>query len=246
MHFPIPLALDLLCVDPDFGPVAGLVEGAAHESAPHAITLRVDVDQPFMQYWNARSRGLRQSIRRAMRSLDSTGRALTIRLAESEREIEASLATYSRLESMGWKGKEGTAVRLGTKQGAFYSDMLRRMASRGMAGIYELHLGDRIVASQIVLRNARMLITLKTTYDESDARHSPGFVLDYLMLEREFAERRVAAVEYYTNASVELRRWGTAERTITHHRIYRNSVLPKIAKIVRRLRSKQNADTAAE
>jgi hypothetical protein len=73
-----------------------------------------------------------------------------------------------------------------------------------------------------------MLITLKTTYDESLAAYAPGRLLDYLFLEREFSEKRFSVVEFYTNASSERQSWGTGTRTISHITVYRARVIKQL------------------
>jgi hypothetical protein len=80
----------------------------------------------------------------------------------------------------------------------------------------------------MTIANEYMLITLKTTYDESFAFYAPGRLLEYLLLEREFAEKRYAVVEYYTNASPDLQSWGTGTRTINHFTVYRARVFKQL------------------
>lgn len=231
---PAVVALDLPCQDPLCSRLADAPASAIHERAEAATTLTIDLSTDFDTYWSQRSRKLRQNLRRALRSIEASGADCRLQFFRGETELGAALQRYARIESSGWKGDAGTAIDLQAPQGRFYADMLGRCTGRGQAEIVELHIDGRIAASQMLLLNDNMMITLKTTHDESLAAHSPGNVLDYLLLEREFAERRVRAVEYYTNASSELLRWGTAHRTITHHRWYRSAWVRRLIDVLRR------------
>jgi hypothetical protein len=232
---PTVAALDLLCLDPEYSIAAGLRQHPCHEDRPHATTLNISLSGSFEDYWQARSRKLRQNIRRSLRSIEDAGISYALHVRDEVASVQQGLETYAAIESRGWKGRAGTAIRLDSTQGRFYADVLTRLTQVGAAAIYELHLDAAVVASQIVLHNRQMLITLKTTHDEQYASFSPGYVLDYLLLKREFAAQRFSVVEYYTNATAELLRWGTGQRVISHHRLYRYAWMGPIIRGLRRL-----------
>jgi Acetyltransferase (GNAT) domain len=214
------LAFDLLCQDPNYSATNG-AENPLHEQVFHATTMNIEISASFDEYWNARSKKLRQNIRRAIRASEVAELKPSIRVLESGYDVMHGLNSYSEIESKGWKSQGGTAIHLDTAQGKYYSEMLRRFVDKKGVEIYELYLGSKLAASQIILRNSEILITLKTTHDEDLSTFSPGNVLDYLLLEREFLSRRANFVEYYTNASPELLRWGSGQRVISSHRWYR-------------------------
>src|SRR5204862_5121764 len=118
-----------------------------------------------------------------------------------------AVAEHGRLESAGWKGQTGTAIHADNVQGRFYREALERFATTDAARVYQLHLGGRVIASQLAIQQNRMMVLLKTAHDESFAAYSPGRLLDYLMLERLFEQRSVSVVEFYTKASSEDARW---------------------------------------
>lgn len=229
------VALDLLCQDPEYSIAPELRQHHCHEDTPHATTLYISLSGSFENYWQARSKKLRQNIRRSLRSIEDAGVSYALHVRDEVTSVQQGLETYAAIESRGWKGRAGTAIRPSTSQGRFYADALTRLTQAGAAAIYELHLDATVVASQIVLHNQHMLITLKTTYDEQYASFSPGYVLDYLLLKREFAAQRFSVVEYYTNATAELLRWGTGQRVISHHRLYRHAWMRQLVRGLRRL-----------
>ena len=235
------LAIDLLCQDPDYGPSFSEVDSSVHESDAHATTLSISLDGSFDDYWQARSRKLRQNLRRSLRALSDASKVPELRIRTSPSEVELALQTYAAIESSGWKGREGTAIQMRSAQGHFYADMLRRLSSRGLASVCELLVGEQVAASQLMLHNAEMLITLKTTHDERFASYSPGYLLDYLLLEREFGAKRFRFVEYYTNASQELLRWGTETRVISHQRLYCRPWVASAVRTYKRFRNRKGA-----
>ena len=131
----------------------------------------------------------------------------------------------------------GTAVHRSNAQGQFYRETMRRFAEKGKAVVYELYFDDILVSSQMAIGNDAFLITLKTTYNENYGEYSPGKLLDYLMLQHEFALRRFARIEFCTNAGHELIRWGTSTRPIYDINVYRNGLSAYSTRVYRLLKS---------
>ena len=239
------LALDLYCLDPDYSPARALAAMPANEHADQAATLAIGLDSDFATYWNSRSRGLRQQVRRALRKAEAEVAPVALDYIDDPEGLVAAFERYADLESRGWKAEGGTAIAVGTRQGEFYGDLISGFGAGGRAGIYELRFGGRLAASQIVLLGPRMLVTLKTTHDEALRPYSPGTLLDYLMIEREYGARRVPAIEYYTNANTEMMRWGTSHRTVSNLRLYRRPWMALATDRLRRWRNRWQRTGAA-
>ena len=214
------VALDLLCQDPEHSITAALASYPGHEASAHATTTATSLVGTFKAYWQARSRKLREQIRRTLKKAEENGLKPRLEVASEPDTLKERLKRYGLLESRGWKGQAGTAIHPGNVQGRFYEEVLLRFGKRSRSFVYELYMGDHLAASQLLIGNDYMLIGLKTTYDEALAVYSPGRLVHYLLLEREYAAQRFQVLEYYTNASAETLRWGTGQRVITHHRLY--------------------------
>lgn len=240
------VGLDLPCVDPDYSAASELAALAAHEAAPHATTLNISLAGTFEAYWQSRSRHLRQQMRRALRKAEEAGLASRLEVLSRPADVLAALARYGDIESRGWKAGLGTAIHGSNLQGRFYAAVLAGFAAAGRASVWELHLGPHLAASQLCIASEGMLITLKTTHEESLGPYWPGRMLDYLQLEQVFASGRHRVVEWYTNATAETLRWGTAQRTIGHHRLYRFAWMLPLAQRVRRVRAALEGRRAAE
>lgn len=215
------LWLDFLCQDPDNSCFSSGRMAFAHDRTAHAVTTRVGLDGEFDAYWSGRSRNLRKSVRRHQQLLADDGYKLRLELVTDPGRLTEALHRYGELESRSWKGKAGSAIHARNKQGDFYNDVLQGFAQSGRATIYQLYCNDVLAATRVTIASDRMLVLLKTTYDVSLAKYSPGWVMLYELLKREFREKRFDAIEFYTNATPLMLSWATDVRTIEHVTVYR-------------------------
>lgn len=224
------LWLDLYSIDPLYSPD---LSSFTSEVKHHATTLSVDLCGDFISFWQARSGNLRGSLKNKWNRLRKDGRLHTFRSLSTTHDVLAGLGRFAVLEGKGWKSSEGTAVTLGTVQGDFYTDILTRFAESGNASIYELLIDDEVAASEIVIRGGRMSVLLKIAHNEALRRYAPGFLLDQLVLEAEFAFGASDVVEFYTSANQAQLRWGTAQRDIQHLRLFPDAMSASLGRLWR-------------
>lgn len=221
------LALDLCAQDPLFSCVFGKpghrLPPQLVEITDHARTMSVPLDGGFDRYWASRSRNLVKNMRRYQARLERDDVLLELEVATSPDEVVARVDDYGRLESAGWKGGAGTALHPDNVQGRFYAEVMRAFAASGDARVYSLLHGGRMVACRLVLRSARMLVILKTTYDETLGRFAPGRLLLLAALRDMFERDGRRVVEFYTNATPEQLAWATYHRDIGNLRLYRTA-----------------------
>ncbi|MGM9479725.1 GNAT family N-acetyltransferase [Roseateles sp. NT4] len=225
--------LDLLCNDPRFGDLRDL-PGRPVNSLPHALTMSVSLRDSFDDYWAQRPRKLIQNMRRYLRRLQSEVEGERLQVISSPEDIAAAVERYAALESSGWKGREGTAVSRDNPQGRFYAEVMREFAARGEALVYELWLGDVLIASRMVLLRAGMAVMLKTAFQETFDRFAPGRLLLLRTLEDLFRRLPGGVVEFYTDADADLLAWSTSQRWINHVSVYRHRGLPAVYDLLRR------------
>jgi CelD/BcsL family acetyltransferase involved in cellulose biosynthesis len=231
-------SLDLLSIDPAYAPDWADLR-LPRIVTPHALTMAVATNGDFAGYWQARPKSLINNIQRYRRRAEKTQGHLTVETFTSPANIVEALHRYGALESAGWKGKEGTAISPNNVQGHFYADMLMRLASNNQAMVMELHAGERLVASRLIIRHERMWIALKTTYDETQSAYAPGRLLLHTMLDHAFADIPDGSVEFYTNATRDQADWATALRPIPHHQILRNNLAAGLLGILKALRRRR-------
>jgi CelD/BcsL family acetyltransferase involved in cellulose biosynthesis len=225
--------LDLLCNDPHFIDLREL-PGLPVQSQPHALTMSVNLRGSFDDYWAQRPRKLIQNMRRYMRRLQAEPGGERLTVIGAPEAIGAAVQRYAALESSGWKGREGTAVSSGSPQGRFYAEVMREFAARGEALVYELWLGEDLLASRMLLLRGGMAIMLKTAFHEQFERFAPGRILLLRTLEDLFTRAPGGCVEFYTNAEADLLAWSTSQRWINHVSVYRHRGLAALYDLLRR------------
>lgn len=225
--------LDLLCNDPRFGDLREL-PGPPVKSLPHALTMSVSLHGSFDDYWAQRPRKLIQNMRRYLRRMQSEPQPWRLETVSDPAHIGAALTRYASLEGRGWKGREGTAIHSDGPQGHFYAEVMGAFAARGEALVYELWLGDELLASRMLLLHGGMVVMLKTAYHEEFERFAPGRILLLRTLEDLFTRVPGGVVEFYTNAEADLLAWSTSQRWINHISVYRHTGLPALFGLLRR------------
>ncbi|MBI3350401.1 MAG: GNAT family N-acetyltransferase [Burkholderiales bacterium] len=225
--------LDLLCNDPRFCDLREL-PGRPVRCLPHALTMSVSLRHGFDDYWAQRPRNLIKNMRRYMRRLQAEPLPARMTVTTTPQDMADAVERYAALESSGWKGQIGTAVAADDAQGSFYKDVMRQFGGHGEALIYELWLGDTLIASRMVLLRERMALILKTAYNETFERLAPGRILLLRVLEDLFERIQGGEVEFYTDANADQLAWSTSQRWINHISVYRHRGLPHFFDLLRR------------
>ena len=218
----LALSFDLMCQDPSFSPwLDPLLAEHPHSSLVHSTTMSIDLSGTFDDYWGQRSRNLRDNMKRKFKKPKKANLVVDMRVVTDPDEMREAVKSYGDLESAGWKAQQNTNVHIDNTQGQFYYEVLRNFAEKNQAAVYELYLNDQLGASKLTIANSDMIINLKKAYNESLSEYSPGRLLDYLQLTREFERKRFKVMEFYTNATRDQLSWSTDSRDITHYTLFR-------------------------
>ena len=227
------IELDLLCNDPRFGDLLEHQSKPAR-ALPHALTISVRLRGHFDDYWAQRPRNLIKNMRRYTRRLQAEGSPTRLVICTSPQELPGAVERYAALESRGWKGRLGTAVTASNAQGSFYAEVMCEFGKTAEALVYELWLGEELIASRLVLRHGAIAMILKTAYNEAFERLAPGRILLMRVLEDLFQRMPEGEVEFYTDASPDQLAWSTSQRWINHISLYRHRGIPTIFSALRR------------
>ncbi|MDR1996240.1 GNAT family N-acetyltransferase [Azonexus sp.] len=198
--------IEFHAVDPRYAPSFAQVRGQIVIS-PHASTVDVVPGNGFDVYWQQRPKNLPSNISRYSNRPEREVGTFVLSSWREQEDIADSMARFGELESAGWKEVAGTAVSMGSLQGSFYAEVLTRFAATGQAEVYEMAIAGQLAASCLLIDNARMLVILKTTYDETLSQFAPGQLLLYQLLERELAEQPQRVVKFYANATRDQAEW---------------------------------------
>jgi CelD/BcsL family acetyltransferase involved in cellulose biosynthesis len=129
------------------------------------------------------SRNLRHDVQRRMRRLCEQG-AVTIDVTDGGTNLAGLLNEGFRVEALGWKGAEGTAIASDARTRAFYDAVARWASASGWLRLAFLRLDGRAIAFQFDLEVGRSYYSLKIGYDPAFDRYSPGKLLTYAMVAR--------------------------------------------------------------
>jgi Acetyltransferase (GNAT) domain len=230
------LELSVLQQDPDYSSLPLGESRPGLERLDYIQTARITMTGTFDEYWKQRGNNLRHNLarrRRRMAEKQLTGELVAHRAAG---EVADAIREYGRLESAGWKAKDGTAVSLDNAQGRFYRDIFEHFCERGEAVIYQFMIGDKVVASDLCLLRNGMMVVLKTAYDESFNEYSPALMMREDIMKQVFAENQVHVVEFYGRVMEWHTRWSEEIRTLYHVNCLRHLWVASLKKLARRFK----------
>ncbi|WP_425257377.1 GNAT family N-acetyltransferase [Rubrivivax sp. RP6-9] len=234
----IALKLDIGPLDPRL--MARLPQGPYWQTQSHIITSHIEIQGTYEDYWNSRSKSLRQNCRTQRNRLRSSATDAALECLTERADIMQALLEYGQLETSGWKGKAGTAIRAGTPQGRFYERMLEGLCELGQAIVFRYRIGGRPVAIDLCIRNERELIVLKITYDESMEGLSPAALMRQDQLRWLWGDSLIKRIEFYGRTMEWTKRWTDQERTLYYFSAFRSKGWMKAVEIMRRLKQLLN------
>lgn len=200
------------------------------ESMDYIETGWIDLEGAFEDYWAARGKNLRQNMKKQRNKLAAEGLETRLRMLVATTDMAEGIARYGQIESIGWKSGRGTAIHPDNEQGRFYRSLLEQAAEKNEALVYEYLFGDKVVAMNLCLLRAGVLIVLKTTYDESiPSTYSPAFLLSQDQLVYLFGEGKVHRLEYYGRLMDWHTKWTDNKRTLFHTTVYRFPLIKRLA-----------------
>jgi hypothetical protein len=198
-------------------------------------TSRIVLEGEFEEYWRQRGRYFVDDLRRQTKRLTEQGICMEFVAQRDPQRIAKGIAEFARLESAGWKGKEGSAVSEDNPQGLFYRDIMENFCSRGEGVMYQLLFNGKVVACDLCLERDGMLVVLKIAYDESVKGISPGKFIHREILRRLFAERETKVLEWYGRVHEWQQKLDSKERAMFHVNCFRNDWVRGGRSIIKRM-----------
>lgn len=185
------------------GPVQAALETALIRLDVSALHRRPSVraavqrreDGDYSANWH---RSQRKTLRRGRRGLEAALGG-PVRLVDRSDDADAP-GDFVRLEARGWKGAAGTAVASRPGHERWFRGACSALMSAGRLEVHELRAGDTAVAMNCNIVSGAHGISLKTAYDETYRKHSPGVVLEMLALDQFHAEGRLECMDSHTDS----------------------------------------------
>ncbi len=138
---------------------------------------------PTNMNWNEFESGMsarsRAGLRRKQRQAEKKGRVDFDVVSPDSDALDPYLQEALRVESSGWKGRNGTAILSMPLLRKFFTIYSQEAARLGMLRIFFLKIGGETVAVRLAVEYANRLWELKIGYDEHWASCSPGLLLTH-------------------------------------------------------------------
>jgi CelD/BcsL family acetyltransferase involved in cellulose biosynthesis len=213
-------------------------------------TAKILIQGSFESYWSERGKNLRSNLRKQRNKLEKEGIAVRLEISGAKDDMALAIADYGRLESAGWKARNGTAIHPDNNQGRFYQSMLERFAEHGAARVYRYWFNDKVVSMNLCIEGNGSLIVLKTTYDENmTAHYSPSFLMREETCQKMFEEKKFDRLEFYGKVMEWHVRWTDESRTMYHVNYYRWPALIALMGAIKQgiaaLRARRTSDRPA-
>jgi hypothetical protein len=212
----LALEFSILQQDPDFTAFSDMKLDQRIQMVEYIKTARLTVKMTFEDYWEERGKNMTHNLSRQRRRLEDQHTRLSLVTVRDAHQVKYCIEEYGRLESTGWKAKEGTAVTADNRQGMFYRDVLETFCRQGEGVVYQLWFDDKIVASDLCLVRDGMMVMLKTAYDETLKGISPGLLLHQEIFRTVFTEGDIRVIEFYGRVRDWHTKWTDEMRTMYH------------------------------
>lgn len=208
------------------------------EKLDYMQTARIPLEGTFEEYWATREDRLRKNNDRLRRRMVEKGLPPEFKIIRDAAGVENGVREFGRLESKGWKAKEGTAVGVDDAQGRFYRAVLENLCERGEGVIYQLQVNGQVVATDICAVREEMLIVLKTAYDEDWKVYAPGVLLREDIV-RDCYSSGVRNYEFYGPLMDYQLRWTQNIRTLYHLTCFRHQWVRAARNFAKQIQSHQ-------
>lgn len=160
-------------------------------------------------------RNIKESLRKCYNSLRRDGLTCTLDTIDDSTAIDCALHEFFRLHS------ERASLNDGPRHGdvfaspqarSFLTEVCRNLCERGVAKVFRLRIGDRIVATRIGFELGKTLYLYYSGWDPAFAKYS---VMTTLVAEiiQDALSRGLSTVNLSTGRDVSKTRWGPTEMT---------------------------------
>lgn len=160
---------------------------------PVGKTMLASTWEEFIKEW---SKKRRRFIRRAGEQLAEVG-SYQMKALHSEKwpEIESAWARCLHVESMGWKGENGSDLAGNQCSKKYYEKLLKHLYHSQELRFYTLELDGRLIAYDLGYLRNRVATSMKVSYHPEFTEYSPGHVLNGLVIQDLIAKQEADWVD---------------------------------------------------
>jgi CelD/BcsL family acetyltransferase involved in cellulose biosynthesis len=173
---------------------------------------------------------LQRDLPRKRRKLEKLG-AQYIEHVSPGPALDRALAECFEVETLGWKGTDGSPIVREASTLRFYTELARTLAASGRFRLYTLVLDDKIIAFEYSLRGGGHIEMLKLSFDPAYSQQSPGQVLRTMLLDRELERREIRYYHFGRTSEWKLR-WADEVGPLCTLRVYGRSTRARAAHLL--------------
>lgn len=173
-------------------------------------------------------KNFQRDLPRKQRQLEKQGRLELEILDAPGTALDAALTRCYEVETLGWKGQDGSPIRSDPHTLRFYTELAQSLAAAGRFALYLLKLDGKIIAFEYSPRGGGHIEMLKLSFDPAYDKQSPGQVLRMMLLQREL-ERGEVRYYHLGRPSEWKLRWATETAPLCTLRIYGKTVRARAA-----------------
>lgn len=178
---------------------------------PGTDTLAVPIKSRWDEYQASMSSRQRYDLKRARRRAEESGTVAIRVLSPKPEEVATLFDEFVRVESSGWKARNGSSLRERHSLRQFFLDYATRASQSGAVRFAFLDVNAQPIAAQLMVEYAHRLWILKIGYDEAWSRCSPGWLLLAETMRYAF-EKQSKSFEFLGGDEPWLHRWDTEAR----------------------------------
>ena len=123
------------------------------------------------------SKSVKKTLGRLSRRLADSGK-ITFELSDSSSDYRELTQQFLQMESAGWKGKAGTALKCNANTESFFKELVERSVQLDRARFFSLNLDGVPIAFDFDILSGGHVCAYKTAYDEQYQEFSPGQQLE--------------------------------------------------------------------
>ncbi|HEY6951363.1 MAG TPA: GNAT family N-acetyltransferase [Bacteroidota bacterium] len=160
--------------------------------ARQSATPWIPINSGWEEFERSISSSRRSSLRRARRKADDLGLVTFDICSPCLPEVGSLLEEIFAVEAAGWKGREGTAMKVRSSLKTFFTQYTQALAKQGRARLCFMRLDGRAIAVLLGVEYANRFWVLKIGYDERWASCSPGILLMHEVIRWSFGQHHKA------------------------------------------------------
>ena len=176
------------------------------------------------------SRNSRKILRKRKKRLSELD-AVSFYTTNTLPELEDAYQVFLDVEASGWKGREGSAVKLNNRMNSFFKSLMYSFAQSGECEINLMKHGDKTIAVEFVVMVNDTCYALRIGYDETYGEYSPGNMMtDYCIqryIKNDFAKYFNFCSDEYNN-----KRWKPKSISVYDYYIFKRNIKGMFAFVI--------------